>query len=362
MRMRRLQWLAVSVALLPLVGCFDGDGDVGSGDAPFEGIQRNHERGPLQVVVRVSPKEPTIADQIELALEVTVDEDYSVEMPSFGEKLEQFGIRDFRDSQPQLVEGNRTRTVRSYELEPFLSGDYVIPPMKFAFSKKDSGTEAASDTEHEQHILETEELKLTVRSLLDETKKELVIHEIVPPVSLEKSSRAGLWKTIGLVMAGVVGGGAFLVWLIKRRKKQIDLPPPVPAHEIAFGQLEQLVADDLPRKGEIKTFYQRISDILRHYIENRFGLHAPEQTTEEFLDALRNSPKLPPVHQPALKEFLQHCDLVKFADFEPTTEDIQRTFDSCKHFIIETQSEAATVDQASVGGDEVNATAAATQT
>ncbi|MGK0188225.1 MAG: hypothetical protein ACI9R3_004017 [Verrucomicrobiales bacterium] len=332
------------VALLALLSaCKDDPSVSANSDETFAGIEEKHERGPLQVVVRVSPKEPTIADRIELALEVTIDENYSVEMPSFGDKLEQFGIRDFRESQPRLVDGNRTRTVRTYELEPFLSGEYQIPPMQFTFTKKEEDNAAAED-----HQLETEPIKLTVSSLLDEKKDALVIHEIAPPVSLERPSAAPFWSKMGAAIAAVIALCAVACWLLRRRKKKIDLPPPVPAHEIAFQQLEQLVADDLPRKGEMKIFYQRISDILRRYIENRFGLHAPEQTTEEFLQELRDSPKLPPVHQAPLKGFLQHCDLVKFADHEPTTEDVQRTFDACKHFIIETQSEASTVPQPAV--------------
>ena len=43
-------------------------------------------------------------------------------------------------------------------------------------------------------------------------------------------------------------------------------------------------------KGRIKEFYERISNILRHYIEHRFDLHAPERTTEEFLYELNQLP------------------------------------------------------------------------
>jgi hypothetical protein len=347
----RLQVILAALVLVLAVGCSGDRKETSKADEKFDGIEVKQERGPLQVVVRVSPKEPTIADKIELALEVTISEDYAVDMPSFGEKLEQFGIRDFKESQPKLVDGNRMRTVRTYELEPFLSGEYVIPPMKFGFSKKSEATADtvdkpdAGENGEEEHTLETEPLKLTVRSLLDEKKASLVIHEIAPPVSLEKPSSAALWTKIGGGVAAAVAIIGAVIWMARRKKKQIVVPPPVPAHELAFQQLEQLIADDLPRKGEIKVFYQRISDILRRYIENRFGLHAPEQTTEEFLAELRSSPKLPPVYQVSLREFLQHCDLVKFADHSPTTDDIQRTFDSCKHFIIETQSEASTVAQ-----------------
>ncbi len=90
-------------------------------------------------------------------------------------------------------------------------------------------------------------------------------------------------------------------------------------------------------QGQVKLFYIRISDILRHYIENRFALHAPERTTEEFLAELQQSAVLAHGHKILLKEFLLHCDLVKFAELLPANDQIQKTFDLCKLFIVETQ-------------------------
>ena len=45
-----------------------------------------------------------------------------------------------------------------------------------------------------------------------------------------------------------------------------------------------------------------------------------------------------------LGEFLTHCDLVKFAKHEPTTEQIQQTFDLVKDFIEKTGSDERKVD------------------
>ena len=63
-------------------------------------------------------------------------------------------------------------------------------------------------------------------------------------------------------------------------------PPPVPAHIIAYAALRELFAQNLVARGLIKPYYFALSTILRRYIENRFGLQAPEQTTEEFLASL----------------------------------------------------------------------------
>jgi hypothetical protein len=97
--------------------------------------------------------------------------------------------------------------------------------------------------------------------------------------------------------------------------------------------------------GALKLFYTRLSAILRCYLEDRFGLHAPEQTTEEFLVAARSSSFFLPEQQEQLKQFLVHCDLVKFAELQPTNQEIQQTFDICKEFIQATENKAAEVVQ-----------------
>jgi hypothetical protein len=43
-------------------------------------------------------------------------------------------------------------------------------------------------------------------------------------------------------------------------------------------------------------------------------------------------------------EFLKHCDLVKFAKYDPTSEQIQRTFDLVKDFIEKTKSDERKID------------------
>ena len=77
-------------------------------------------------------------------------------------------------------------------------------------------------------------------------------------------------------------------WLLLRSRRATaggaDLQA---AHEMAYARLRALVAEKLVEQGRIKEFYERISGILRHYIEDRFDLHAPERTTEEFLAELR---------------------------------------------------------------------------
>lgn len=110
-----------------------------------------------------------------------------------------------------------------------------------------------------------------------------------------------------------------------------------PAHQIAYEAFEALKAKELPARGLIKEYYIELSDIIRHYIENRFDIQAPEMTTEEFLGYLRNTDNLTGTQKNLLKDFLNQCDLVKFAKYGPDQKEINDSFVYAKRFVDETK-------------------------
>ncbi len=147
-----------------------------------------------------------------------------------------------------------------------------------------------------------------------------------------------LWVVLALVVAGVVAW-----WLWKRRKPVLTGKTPVALSplEVALAALERLRQDNPP----VEEFYTRLSDIVRHYIEDRFGLRAPERTTEEFLAEAT----LPAEHMALLGAFLQEADLVKFARHRPGRQDMERAFAAAETFIRRSDLPAAT--PAGTGGD-----------
>ena len=116
------------------------------------------------------------------------------------------------------------------------------------------------------------------------------------------------------------------------------------AHEIAYERLRKLAEENLIEAGKIKEFYERISHILRCYIEHRFDLKAPERTTEEFLLEAQATSILTGDQKTMLQGFLEHCDMVKFARYGPTKTEIQKTFDLTKEFIEATRIAEKQVD------------------
>jgi hypothetical protein len=321
--------VVISLALLCLicmVSCTRSVNETASsGKKESSGIHQTYENGPASLTLDADKKELTVAERLNLTVSIVIGEDYDVTMPALGDNLENFGIVDYHTTQPELVDKNKKKISRSYVLEPFLSGDYKIPPMEVKFRKN-----SASDSE--EHSIKTSEVTIKVTSILPADMKEKQLNDIKPPVPYPSDYKIWLWITLGILAAAAIAFGIY--FFLKRRNKIVDAQAVMlTPHELAYRDLDELAAENLIKRGEIKLFYYRISGILRQYIENRFGLRAPEQTTEEFLSGLDKDSSFPTEYRILLKTFLRNCDLVKFAEFTPEKEEIENTFESCRAFI-----------------------------
>jgi hypothetical protein len=156
------------------------------------------------------------------------------------------------------------------------------------------------------------------------------IRDIAPPVEIP-SGLAWLWWTIGAVVVTALLIAAWRYWL--RRKAQPPSIFEIPAHERARRKLEAaLNLFDQP-----KPFCTIVSDAVRLYLEERFGLRAPERTTDEFLGDLSRSAALTQAQKESLKEFLSACDMVKFARYEPQRPELETLYNSALRLIEETE-------------------------
>lgn len=142
------------------------------------------------------------------------------------------------------------------------------------------------------------------------------------------------WIALAAALVVVAVAAAFLIWwLLRRRRLQVSQPPLVPAHVRARQKLE----DALAFLGEPKTFCILVSDTIRVYLEERFTFHAPDRTTEEFLHELRSTDRLLPDQKESLGEFLQRCDLVKFARYEPREAELRGLHAAALRLVEETE-------------------------
>jgi len=161
------------------------------------------------------------------------------------------------------------------------------------------------------------------------------LRDIKPPID----PRPNFFWLIVLLVAVVLAVIIYFGWRFFIKLKKVAASPQVihPPHEVAYERLDQLRQRNLPAHGQIKEFFSELSDIIRRYIEGRFHIDAPEMTTEEFLWSLKQSIELSNNHKSLLQDFLNCCDLVKFAKYGPSTEEIDKSFDSAKRFVDETK-------------------------
>ena len=143
-----------------------------------------------------------------------------------------------------------------------------------------------------------------------------------------------LWITLALAATAAV----IWWWLTRKKPETIDPALLIPAHRRAKERLRganELFSDPY-------AFCSLVSDVTRVYLEERFNLHAPDRTTEEFLDELRNSSRLNEEHKALLENFLTKCDLAKFAREEPTEPELHGLLDAALRLIDETREVEAT--------------------
>jgi len=153
------------------------------------------------------------------------------------------------------------------------------------------------------------------------------IRDIRGPKPISSSWLWPLWLAGGAALAALLYAG----WLWNRRRALAALLP----YEIALARLEEARA--LMQPENAREFSIAVSEIVRHYIEQRFRVWAARRTTEEFLhDLLEPSDALLTSHRSLLAEFLRHCDLAKFARWILSSEEMDTMLESACRFVRET--------------------------
>ena len=120
-----------------------------------------------------------------------------------------------------------------------------------------------------------------------------------------------------------------VVWLFAKRRKT-PLPPKLP-RQIAVEELER-IAHEIERMSPYQ-FSIRVSEILRKYVTQQYGLPATRQTSIEFLSALAKASPFSEDERLLLEDFLSRCDLIKFARYEATTSDSELLLQEAIRFV-----------------------------
>jgi len=148
------------------------------------------------------------------------------------------------------------------------------------------------------------------------------IIDIRPPIHIATPFP---WIAVGAAALAVAGIGAAAWKLLRRQRRKL-------AYEIALERLEN--ARPLMRESNAEPFCLAVSDVVREFIEEELLVRAMHRTTNEFLHVSLSNPQLA-AHRDTLANFLQHCDLAKFARWSLTVPQMEAMLSSAKDFVID---------------------------
>lgn len=295
------------------------------------------QRGPVKATLNIDPTNPIIGDIITLTLEVVAEEGVELLMPEFGQSLDRFSIIDFVPKESVDQKGRSVARHR-YRLQSPSSGKQTIPPLMIEFVDRRPGNRAAPEGEDAYELL-TERIVFDIESVLPKgagTDLKPPLREMGPRDA--GSKQLWLWLLVCLVIIAVAAPFAWQAWQrwqVQARQRS--------AYEIAHARLSQLKTADNLDVEAVQVFFVELSDIVRHYLEDRFNLHAPELTTEEFLDVAAASPDLSSEQKNFLKGFLRSADQVKFARYVPDALTMDKALSAAASFLEQTKQNAPIV-------------------
>jgi hypothetical protein len=155
------------------------------------------------------------------------------------------------------------------------------------------------------------------------------IHDIRGPITIPYAWQWVIYIVSALALAGVL----YALWSWLHRQPAVKPKSPF---EIALDRLEE--ARPLMTEGTVREYAFTVSEIIRVYIEQRFGEKAAHRTTEEFLsDLVRQTGTPLASHRDRLEDFLNYCDLPKFARWQLSTAEMESMHESARVFILDTR-------------------------
>jgi len=161
-----------------------------------------------------------------------------------------------------------------------------------------------------------------VVSLLPKDPQEQKLADIRGPQAV--GIGRAFWVALGTSLVLAAG---LATWLVRRRRR-VEAPRAVPVPELpadveALRALEALAASGLASRGEFRSFYIRLAEVAKRYLERRLGAPVLEMTTAETLAFLRGH-----AHGgdlvPVVRDLAEAADRIKFAKGQGLAQEAER--------------------------------------
>ncbi len=280
-------------------------------------------------VARVDSTEYLVGDWIRIAVEIAHTRGATFQSV-VGDTIGGYHVLD----RSAFESTSDTTTTTGFVVARYDSGTSELPPLQFLAS-------IPGDTAVRSVF--TSPLLLTIHTV--DVDPEGGARDIKPPMGIPYTLTE-IIVFIGILLL-LAAAGYLLYRFLKRRKGRPVLDARVssarPPHILALEQLARLREKKLWQQGRIKEYYSEVTEILRRYFENRYGLTALEETTDEILAGLREL-NLRVAVSGEVEEILRRADLVKFAKHKPVIAEHEQTLRGAYSIVEKTRSAAVTPD------------------
>lgn len=218
-------------------------------------------------------------------------------------------------------------------ISPFEEGEYQLPDL---YAVVGNGKDA--DT------LMFAARQMAVKTVPVDTAT-FEIHDIKPVKRYPVTVREILPYMFGFqILAAIVIAIVCLI-LMRRRTLSPEEIHSEPAYIVALRALDRFRSDKNWAPEKQKAFYSGVTDALKIYIGDRFGVDAPEMTTAELFDALKDSRELGPELYNELKNLFETADFVKFAKFIVSDQENAKVLPLAVRFVTSTYQTALEEEQ-----------------
>lgn len=249
-----------------------------------------------------------IGDQIHYNIELFQPGNLAVSFPEFNDTLTNSHLEILEKSARDTLATGKDilRITQQYLITCFDSGAYTVPAQQFVYGTADKKMALLSQPAYLQVLTMPLDTSQAIFDIKEPYRAPITFQEIMPYL-------LGLIILVGFIIL-------ILRFLRNKKHKQAGFSPahpPEPPHVTALRELDRLKEAKLWQNNRIKLYYSRLTDILRTYLEGRYGIAAMESTSNEILREIKRTGFNDNRLFIKLKDLLQLADLVKFAKVKP---------------------------------------------
>jgi len=255
---------------------------------------------PPDISVALDKQTITLGDPVNFTLTIRYDSTLRLISPAIGATLGNLTVlKDSTAVDGTIVDGRKLYE-RHVRVTAFETGDQWAPSL--------SGE--LVDTDGVSTEWQTDSLSLSVQSMLGDLNPDSVDIQGLKS-QYEVPISTWLWWAISafILLAAVAS------WWFFRRRRRIEeeaTAPVIPAWESALGSLQGMREEIDPATDGGRVWYFRLSEILRRYLDGRYGWESIEETTTETIRRLPDAP-FDGEHRERVKEFFNLADRVRYA-------------------------------------------------